>query len=209
MLPARASSANRSPSASPTLTRPPTTTGCVPPELAPGNPNAHFSFRRGTSSTVIPAALAGWKRVFVIVAPQPFQADPDSESRIDPTVLSQNADSGIGFRGSPPNCLPERYSASARRCARLRSAACAFIAPFSSASRICSGRICLRTSGLGAGELAATSWQVAQYVLKRTAPSWAYTADDEKLKSEKQREVTFNRSLTSPPQCASTVRPTA
>src|SRR5260370_41633554 len=99
------------------------TTGCVPPELAPGNPNAHFSFRRGTSSAVIPAASAGWKRVFVIVAPQPFQAGPVSELRIDPTALSQNADLGIGFRGSLPDCSRETDAPRLRLCARLCSTA--------------------------------------------------------------------------------------
>ena len=41
-------------------------------------------------------------------------------------------------------------------------AACAFIAPFSSAWRICSGLIRLNISRFGACELAPASWQVAQ-----------------------------------------------
>src|SRR5207237_10542959 len=135
--------------------------GSVPPELAPGRPTAHASFSRGTSRAVIPAASADWKRVFVIPAPQPFQLGPLSEARNGPAVLPQNADGGM-IAGSIPNGLPERYSARTCRCARLRSAACAFIAPFSSAWRICSGLIRPNASRLGASELPPASWHVAQ-----------------------------------------------
>src|SRR5947208_41865 len=110
MQPVFASSAKRSPSASPTYTRPPTITGCVPPELAPGKPKAHFNLRRETSSAVIPAASAGSKRVFVMVTPQPFQAGSDSEPEKRVAVLVQDADFGIMFADSEPNGLPERYS---------------------------------------------------------------------------------------------------
>src|SRR5882672_1409941 len=141
--------------------RPPATTGCVPPELAPGSPNAHANFRRGTSRAVIPAASPDWNRVFVIPAPQPFQLGPVSEARNGPAVLLQNADLGM-IAGSLASGLPDRYSARTRRCARLRSAACAFIAPFSNAWRICSALIRLKMSRLGACELPPASWQVAQ-----------------------------------------------
>src|SRR5712691_5698980 len=110
--------------------RPPATTGWVPPELAPGSPNAQDSFRRGTSRAVIAAASPDWKRALVIPAPQPFQLGPVSEARNGPAVLPQNAEAGM-IAGSPANGLPERYSARTCRCARLRSAACAFIVPFS------------------------------------------------------------------------------
>src|SRR5579859_4620198 len=103
--------------------RPPMTTGCVPPELAPGNPNAHLNFRCGRSSAVIPAASPGSKREFVTVTPQPFQAGPPKELRNVRIELPQNADLGMGFGSSLPNDLPERYSERAWRCARLRSAA--------------------------------------------------------------------------------------
>src|SRR6266550_8542241 len=98
--------------------RPPATTGCVPPELAPGSPNAHFSFRPGTSRAVIPAASPDWKRVLVIAAHQPFQLGPVSEARNGPAVLPQNAEAGM-IAGSLASGLPERYSARTRRCARL------------------------------------------------------------------------------------------
>ena len=60
--------------------RPPATDACDPEESAPGNPNAHFSRRFGTSSAVIPAASALWKRAFELPLPQPFQAGPASGS---------------------------------------------------------------------------------------------------------------------------------
>src|SRR6476646_2091077 len=90
-----ASSAKRSPSAPPTYMRPPATTGCVPPDLAPGSPNAQASFRRGTSRAVIAAASPDWKRVFVIPAPQPFQLGPVSKGRNGLAVLPQKAEAGI------------------------------------------------------------------------------------------------------------------
>src|SRR5258708_2977779 len=89
--------------------RPPATTGCVPPELAPGSPNAQASFRCGTSRAVIAAASPDWKRALVIPAPQPFQLGPVSEARNGPAVLPQNAEAGM-IAGSPPNDLPETYS---------------------------------------------------------------------------------------------------
>src|SRR6266436_9559768 len=106
--------------------RPPATTGCVPPELAPGSPNAHFSFRRETSRALIAAASPGWKRALVSPAPQPFQLGPVSAARNGAGVVPQNADAGT-IAGALASVLPERYSARTYRCARLRSAACAFI----------------------------------------------------------------------------------
>src|SRR5260221_4425369 len=109
--------------------RPPATTGCVPPELAPGSPKAHASFNRGTSRAVIPAGSPDWNRALVIPAPQPFQLGPPNEARNGAAVLPQNADAGM-TGGALVSPLPERYSARTCRCARLRSAAWAFIAPF-------------------------------------------------------------------------------
>ena len=45
-------------------------------------PNAHLSFRRGTSAAVSRAAAAGWKRVFARSGPQPFHPGPLAGSRI-------------------------------------------------------------------------------------------------------------------------------
>src|SRR5258708_11318508 len=90
--------------------RPPATTGCVPPELAPGSPNAQASFRRGTSRAVIAAASPDWKRALVIPAPQPFQLGPVSEGRNGPAVLPQKAEAGM-LAGSLADCRPAKYSA--------------------------------------------------------------------------------------------------
>src|SRR4029453_15896228 len=83
------------PSAVATYTRPPTITGCVPAELAPGNPKANFTVSRGTSSAVIPGAWADWNRVFPIPSPQPFQDGPASPLAGGAAVALQNADFGI------------------------------------------------------------------------------------------------------------------
>src|SRR6266850_907252 len=121
MQPVFASITNSSPSAVETYTRPPTTTGCVPAELAPGNPKAHFSVSRGTSSAVIPAARADWKRVFPIPSPQPFQDGPASALAGGAVAALQNADFDIAA-STAASGLPDTYAASARRCVRLRSA---------------------------------------------------------------------------------------
>src|SRR3981081_1259603 len=97
--------------------RPPATTGCVPPELAPGSPNAHFSFRRATSRALIAAASRDWNRAFAIPAPQPFQLGPVSAARNGVAVGPHKAEAGM-IAGVLASGLPERYSASTRRCAR-------------------------------------------------------------------------------------------
>src|SRR6058998_733141 len=122
MHPVLASSAKTSPSASPTYRRPPTTTGCVPPVVAPGNPKAHFSFRRGTSAALKPAALAAWNRVLVIVTPQPFHSAVLFVLAEAATPFAQKAERGMMSGGTLPNFFSDRYSASIRRWARLRSA---------------------------------------------------------------------------------------
>src|SRR5437879_4068017 len=91
MQPVWASSEYRSPSQLPAYTRPPNTTGCALAEVAPGNPNAHFNLRRGTSSGDRRAAAAGWNRVFCGVTPQPFQDGPGA-SLENASGLWQNAD---------------------------------------------------------------------------------------------------------------------
>src|SRR5262245_35698273 len=143
--------------------RPPATTGCVPPEVAPGSPNAHFNFRRGTSRAESLAASAAWKRAFARPAPQPFQPGPLSDARNGAPEPAQNAETGT-TAGSFVKRLPERYSASTRRCALERSADIAFIDPFLSASRICPGLIRLMASRFGACEAPPAPWQVAQKV---------------------------------------------
>src|SRR5215469_10154890 len=56
----------------PKNTRPPTTVAWPFIVLEAGNPNAHFSLRRGTCSGASCAAAASWKRALLIPAPQPF-----------------------------------------------------------------------------------------------------------------------------------------
>src|SRR2546425_4831095 len=149
MQPVFASSAKISPSAVPTYNQPPTITGCVPPEVAPGYPNAHFSLRRGTLSAVKPAAAVDSKRVLVIVTPQPFHSELFGLSDNGVAELVQNAVRGMMSGGALPNGFPDKYSARTCRWARLRSAACVFIAPVSSTCSMCSGVICFRTSRPG------------------------------------------------------------
>src|SRR5207244_5367588 len=172
--PVLASSTYISPSAVAMYRRPPATTGCVPAELAPGKPNAHFSLRCDRSSAVISAASADWNRVLVMPRPQPFQAGPARAFVLGADVELQNAD----LRISPPESAARRfsdtYSARARRCARLRSATRARIEPFSSDSSNCSALIRFIASRLGAcASAVGPSWQIAQYVLYRAAPSCA------------------------------------
>src|SRR5579872_6202021 len=47
-----------------------------------GKPNAHLSFRCGTSAAVSPAAVAGWNRVLSTLLPQPFHCGPVEGSLI-------------------------------------------------------------------------------------------------------------------------------
>src|SRR5579864_5806380 len=61
--PLLASSAYTVPLWLPTNTRPPATVGSARAVVAFGNPNAHFSVRRGTWSGLMPAWSPGWKRL--------------------------------------------------------------------------------------------------------------------------------------------------
>ena len=52
----------------------PITVGCANAKMSPSNPNAHFSFRRGTCAAVEPARDAGNEARVVARGLQPFQA---------------------------------------------------------------------------------------------------------------------------------------
>src|SRR6266571_1914308 len=170
--PVFASSTYISPSAVAMYRRPPATTGCVPAEVAPGNPNAHFSLRCDTSSAVIPAASADWNRMLVMPWPQPFQAGPARGFAGGADAGLQNADLGIDPPESAARRFSDTYSARARRCARLRSAARARIEPLSSDSSTCSALIRFIASRFGAcASAVGPSWQIVQYVLYKAAPS--------------------------------------
>ena len=82
--------------------------------------------------------------------PQPFHAGAVSASGRGAEAALQNADFGIGPPVSAVRDFPDTYSASARRCARLRSAARVRIAPLSSDSSTCSALIRFSTSRPGA-----------------------------------------------------------
>src|SRR5262249_7307911 len=125
-------------------------TGCVPAELAPGKPKAHFSRKCDTSSAVIFAASADWNRVLVMLPPQPFHAGSVRGFAVVADVGLQNADFGSNELESPARRFSDTYSASARRCARLRSSTRARIEPLSNDSSTCSALIRFIASRLGA-----------------------------------------------------------
>src|SRR5438477_2400397 len=106
MQPVLALSAKTSPLSLEMNRRPPTTTGCARAAVTPGSPNAHFSFRRGTSGALMPPLSAGTYRVFVTVPPQPFQFVPFVGSVIAGAGVVQRADSAIG--AGDPNARPAR-----------------------------------------------------------------------------------------------------
>src|SRR5215831_15205722 len=99
--------------------RPPTTTGCARAAVTPGNPNAHFNFKRGTSGALMPPLSIGTYRVFVTVPPQPFQLAPFVGSDIDGAAVVQRADSAIGV--GDPTARPARNSATAFFSSAFRS----------------------------------------------------------------------------------------
>src|SRR5215831_5983219 len=111
MQPVFGLSAKTSPLSLDTKSRPPTTTGCARAAMTPGNPNAHFSFRRGTSGAVMPPLSAGTYRVLVTVPPQPFQFVPLVGSDIAGAAVVQRAASGIGV--GDPTARPASSSATA------------------------------------------------------------------------------------------------
>src|SRR3970282_2716161 len=60
--------------------RPPAIVGCPYTEETPGNPNAHVSRNRGTTSDERPPAL--WKRALVVSGAQPFHEGLAERSRM-------------------------------------------------------------------------------------------------------------------------------
>src|SRR6185437_6435299 len=105
----------------PTYARLPATVTCEPDADTPGNPNAHFSFSRGTAVGDSPAAAAGWKRVLKMLPLKPFHAGARGSSGVG---VAQNADFGMtssGVRYEPAG-RPVTYSATARRSAGVSDA---------------------------------------------------------------------------------------
>src|SRR5580698_4913846 len=112
----------------PTNTRPPTTAGCAKAEVPPGKPNAHFNFRLGTLAALRPAAVAGWKRVFAKLFPQPFQSLSGERCR------GGFALQWFGIDAESPACLeprnwPDSDSATRRRSASVRVSPTDFMRP--------------------------------------------------------------------------------
>src|SRR5437016_2055919 len=99
----------------PTKTRPPAYVGCPLAVNSPGNPKAHFSFRRGICAAVIPAIAASWKRVLAVLTPQPVQTGP-ARGFLKSFPPGAHIDWGEGSVDNEiPNDLPVRNSAMNRR----------------------------------------------------------------------------------------------
>src|SRR5512146_2464147 len=98
---------------------------------APGKPNAHFTFKRGISFRLNPAARAGWWRRFVLagLTPHPFQ---EGAFRDNGAGVAQAPIPGLD---GPVSGWP-RKSATARRSASVSWLPCALITPDSSARRM-------------------------------------------------------------------------
>src|SRR5262249_43697044 len=124
------------------------------------NPNAHFSFRRGTVSAVRPLASRDWYRVFAVDAPHPFQLVAAARliAAGGATVQRPRVGAGPGV----PTGRPARNSGTARRSAAVSSAPFLNIVPLVSATRIASGAIWRSASRSGARESAGgCAWQLA------------------------------------------------
>ena len=147
------------PPALPTNTRPPAIVDCAFDCRSLGKPNAHLSFRRGTSAAVRPAIAASWKRVLLVVTPHPFHRGPVEGSNVPLSV--HIARGGGDMFGALANVLPVTNSEMARRSARERPAAIATIGPNSSARSTRSGVMLRSTSRLGARSR-PPSWHWAQ-----------------------------------------------
>src|SRR6266542_2028939 len=114
MHPVAAFSAYTTPAALPTKTRPPTMTGCAYALWSPGNPNAHFTFRRPISLALNPAAAVFCRRVFELFAPHPFQAGSVAGLKFAGAVAHIACAVGLRLSGCE-NALPVTNSATARR----------------------------------------------------------------------------------------------
>src|SRR5712672_1630510 len=121
MQPDFASRAYTTPLRLPTNARLPATVTCEPDADTPGNPNAHFSLRRGTAAGEMTAAAAGWNLVLLMFAPKPFHDGRETDAGEGD---AQNADFGMTSSGAryEPGGRPVTYSATARRSAGVSGA---------------------------------------------------------------------------------------
>src|SRR6185312_10367179 len=103
----------------------------------PGNPNAHFTFRRPACAPVSPAVLPSWKRVLLVLSPQPFQFFPAAGLNAPGTIcaVTHIADcAGAVERSRPDSVLPVTNCAIARRSAPVLRLAIEIIGPVSMAA---------------------------------------------------------------------------
>ena len=119
--------------------------GCTAAEASPAKPNAHFTFSRGTSFGVSPAAAPRWKRSLASDRPHPFHCGAFVAAG---AALVAHMRSG-GGAGVSPTALPVRKAAIARRSPGVRSAPCVRIVPDSRAATIRSGARPLNTWRVG------------------------------------------------------------
>src|SRR6185503_12473331 len=136
----------------PTNTRPPAIVDCAYDCRSPGNANAHFSFRLGTSLAVRPAAAPSWNRVLPVFCPQPVQRGPalglNASVGPDRPGVHIAAAGGVVTSGLPMG-LPVRNSAIARRSAAVRLFAMVIIDPLSMAASTRSAGSALKASRFG------------------------------------------------------------
>src|SRR5207237_4672953 len=134
----------------PTNTRPPTTVGCAFASRSPGKPNAHFTLRRDACAAVMPALPESWKRVLLVLSPQPFQFFPVSGFAKPPGVFCAVTHiapcGGSVDRSRADSDLPVTYCAIARRSAPLSRLAMEIIGPLSMAVSTRSAVIVCRAS---------------------------------------------------------------
>jgi len=142
-----------SPLSLPTNTRPPRTAGCERAELTPANPNAHFSFMRGSIGAVTPPVAAGEYRVLPAPAPHPFQ--PLRRSAAVSAFGAAVQRPTVGNGAAVPTARPVTKAATARRSASLSADPCRNMLPVVSAVSTVSGASCASAARLGARESAA------------------------------------------------------
>src|SRR5215469_12568988 len=117
----------------PTNTRPDTTDGWPYADKPVGKPKAHLSLSRGTSTGVIPASFADWKRVLARFTPQPFQAGPDDGSARGGLLAHWFAMLLASPSCKLPSGRPLIKVATIRRWSSLKVSPCPFITPVVSA----------------------------------------------------------------------------
>src|SRR5277367_2909468 len=129
-----------------------------------GNPNAHFSFRLGTSVAVRPALFADAKRVLPRSALHPFHEGP-ADGSANGGLVGQRLD----IDSALPECFassgrPPRYSAMRRFSSALSPRAGSTMTPVVIAASTDSGVSCIRAFRSGArSATGGPTWHEAQF----------------------------------------------